>query len=68
MPNMIKILLKCEGFKYDKSLKLNIVCYHIWIREYTSNLCNIVILWDNSVTNHCQWDSVTYQKVYRINK
>ena len=45
MPKINEILLKLEGFWYATSLDLNMVYYHIRLRENTSNLCTIILLW-----------------------
>ena len=37
------LLLKWEGFKYDTTLDLHIKYYHIWLSEYASNLCTIIL-------------------------
>ena len=44
MPNINEMLLKLEGFKYDKSFDLNMGHYHIRLSKNASNLCKIIIL------------------------
>ena len=44
MPNINGILLKVEGFQYNKSLDLNMGYYHTRLIKNTSNLCMIIIL------------------------
>ena len=38
MSSINEILFKLEGFQYAKSLGLNMVYYHIWLTEDTSDL------------------------------
>ena len=45
MPKIREMLLNIEGFKYASSLYLNMVPYHIRLREYASNLCTIILTW-----------------------
>ena len=44
MPKFNQILLKLEGFKYAKSLDLNMGYYNIRLSKNTSNLCIIILL------------------------
>ena len=39
------MLLKSEIFHYDTSLDLNMVNYHIKLRENATNLCTIILPW-----------------------
>ena len=45
MPNINKMLLKWEGFKYAMSLYLNMGYHHIRLSKNASNLCTIIISW-----------------------
>ena len=51
MPKINEMLLKLEGFQYAASLYLNMVYYHIQIRENASNLCTIILPWENIGTS-----------------
>ena len=46
MPKINEMLLKLEVFQYAKSLDLDMGYYHIRLRENTSNLCKIILLWE----------------------
>ena len=59
MPKINKMLLKWEGFKYDNSLDLDTVYYHIQLSEDKSNLCTIILL-INTVTSIYQWELETH--------
>ena len=56
-----KILVKLEGFQYATSLDLNPGCYHIQRSEIASNLCTIILPWENIIINVYQWDFPTHQ-------
>ena len=43
MPKFNETLFKLEGFKYAKSIDLNMGYYHIQTSENTSNLCKIIL-------------------------
>ena len=45
MPNINEMCFKWEGFKYSKSIVLNMGYYHTLLSENTSNLCTIIIPW-----------------------
>ena len=45
MPKINEIILKLEGFQYDRSLDLNILHYHIQLTEDVSNLHTTIIPW-----------------------
>ena len=64
MPKINEILLKLEGFQYATSLDLNMVYYHIRLRENASNLCTIIIQWVNIVTNVYQWELLITQTFF----
>ena len=64
MPNINEMLLKLEGFQYVASLDLNMVYYHIQLRDNESNLCTIILHWGDIVTNVYQWDLITDQTFY----
>ena len=55
-PKIIEMLLKLEGFQYATSLYLNMGYYHIWLSKNASNLCTIIILWENIDTRFYQWE------------
>ena len=60
MPNINEMLFKLEGFKYDKSIDLNMGYHHIQIINSASNLCMIIIPWVKYiVTNVYQWELPT---------
>ena len=63
MPKTNEMLLKLEGFQYDTSLDLNMGYYHIQLIENASNLCMIIILWENNGTSVYQWELRTRQKI-----
>ena len=44
MPKLNEMLLKLEGFQYDKSLDLNMGYHHIRISKNASNLCTTILL------------------------
>ena len=44
MPKIYEMLFKLEGFKYDTSLDLNMVYYHIQLSKNASKLCTIILL------------------------
>ena len=43
MPKIYEMLLKLEGFQYDKSIDLNMGYCHIPLTEDTSYLCTIIL-------------------------
>ena len=43
MPKIPEIILHLEGFKYTKSLNLNMGYYHIRISKQASNLCTVIL-------------------------
>ena len=45
MPKINEMLLKLEGFQYDKSLDFNMGYYHIRLIKNESNLCTIIFPW-----------------------
>ena len=61
MPNINEILLKLEGFQYAMSLDLNMGYYHIHISNNTSNLCTIIMPWENIITNVYLWELTNHQ-------
>ena len=61
MPKINEMLLKLEGFRYDKSLDLNMVYYHIWHSEKLRNLCMFIIPWVKYSYKHLKWDVLTHQ-------
>ena len=46
MPRINEMLLKLDCFKYATSLDLNMEYYHIRISKNASNLCMIIIPWE----------------------
>ena len=47
MPKINELLLKLEVFCCDMLLDLNMVYYHIQLSENISNLCTIILPWEN---------------------
>ena len=45
MPKLNEMLLKLEGFKYARSLGLNMGYYHIQLIKNASDLCTIILPW-----------------------
>ena len=43
MPKINEMLLRLEGFQYDKSLDLNMGYYHIRLIKNETNLCTIIL-------------------------
>ena len=41
------MLLNLEEFKYASTLYLNMGYYHIRISKQSSNICTIILLWEN---------------------
>ena len=52
MPKINKMLLKLEGFRYSKSIDLNMGYYDIRLRKNASNLCTIIIPWGKYCYKH----------------
>ena len=48
----ITFLLKLEDLKYYTYLGLNMANYHIWLSEYTSNLCTVILPWCKCHSKH----------------
>ena len=66
IPKINDMLFKLEGFQYSTSLDLNTLYYHIQLNENASNLCTIIILWGNIVTNVYQWELLITQTFFNI--
>ena len=46
MPKTNEMLLELEGFQYATSLGLNVGYYHIQLSQNASNLCTIILPWE----------------------
>ena len=57
-------LLNLESFKYDVSLNSNITYYCIQLSEYKSNLCTIIVSWENTLSSVYQWYLSIHQIFY----
>ena len=55
MPKINEISSELEGFWYAVLLDLSMGYSHIRLSENASNLCTIIIPWENTVTNVYQW-------------
>ena len=64
MQKISEMLLKLEGFQYTTPLNLDMGYYYIQLIEKSSNLCTIILLWENIVTGVYQWEFLIKQKNY----
>ena len=60
MPKINEILLKLEGFQYDKSLDLNMGYYHIRIRKTQLTYVRLLFCGENTGKSVYQWELQTH--------
>ena len=65
MPNINYMLLKLEGFQYATSLDLNVVYHQIQLKQYSINLCTIILPWGKYCYKRLPMGGANYLDIFR---
>ena len=64
MPKINEMLLNWEGFEYATPIDVIMGYYHILLIKNSSNLCTIILPWENIFTRVYQKELLTHKKFY----